>query len=92
MAKITLIGAGSTVFAKNVIGDCIVTSALQDCEIALYDINPKRLQESENILNNINLNHGSKAKVYAYTDAGRHWKVPTMSLTPYRSEVMSPAR
>lgn len=68
MAKITLIGAGSTVFAKNVIGDCIVTSALQDCEIALYDINPKRLQESENILNNINLNHGSKAKVYAYTD------------------------
>ena len=29
MSKITFIGAGSTVFAKNVLGDCLKTPALQ---------------------------------------------------------------
>jgi alpha-galactosidase/6-phospho-beta-glucosidase family protein len=36
--KITFLGAGSTVFARNVLGDCMCTPALQDAEIALYDI------------------------------------------------------
>ena len=33
--KITFMGAGSTVFARNVLGDCMCTPALQNCEIAL---------------------------------------------------------
>jgi len=68
MPKITFMGAGSTVFAKNVIGDCILTPALRDSEIALYDIDPQRLAESENMLKNINKNNGSHAKIIAYTD------------------------
>ncbi|MFP9167111.1 hypothetical protein ACLI1Y_17300, partial [Enterococcus faecalis] len=28
MKKITFIGAGSTIFAKNVLGDCLLTEAL----------------------------------------------------------------
>ena len=36
--KITFMGAGSTVFARNVIGDCMCTEALRDSEFALYDI------------------------------------------------------
>ena len=68
MAKITFMGAGSTVFAKNVLGDCILTPALQDSEIALYDIDFERLKDSENMLNNINNNHGGHATVKAYTD------------------------
>ena len=38
MPKITFMGAGSTVFAKNVLGDCMMTPALEDAVIALYDI------------------------------------------------------
>ena len=50
MAKITFMGAGSSVFAKNVLGDCMVSPILYDSEIALYDIDPKRLEESRVIL------------------------------------------
>ena len=39
MAKITFMGAGSTVFAKNVLGDCMLTPRrCSDAHIALYDI------------------------------------------------------
>lgn len=44
--KITFMGAGSTVFAKNVLGDIMLTPALRECDIALYDIDPVRLEES----------------------------------------------
>lgn len=53
MSKITFIGAGSTVFAKNVLGDCMQTPALQGFELALYDIDHERLRDSENMLNNL---------------------------------------
>lgn len=56
MIKITFMGAGSTIFARNVLGDCMCTPALRDCEIALYDIDETRLEESEIILSAINKN------------------------------------
>ena len=68
MTKITFIGAGSTVFAKNVLGDCILTPALQDSELALYDIDLERLKDSESMLKNINANNGGHANIVAYTD------------------------
>lgn len=68
MPKITFMGAGSTVFAKNVLGDCMMTPALRDSDIALFDIDPQRLKDSENMLNNINKNNGGHARVTAYTD------------------------
>ena len=46
MIKITFMGAGSTVFARNVLGDCMCTPALRESEIALYDIDEKRLEDS----------------------------------------------
>ncbi len=54
--KITFMGAGSTVFARNVIGDCMCTPSLCESEFALYDIDEKRLKESETILKAINRN------------------------------------
>lgn len=54
--KITFMGAGSTVFARNVLGDCMCTPALCASEIALYDIDEERLKESELILKAINSN------------------------------------
>ena len=52
--KITFIGAGSTVFAKNVLGDVLLTPAISDCEIALYDIDNDRLHESHAVIDAIN--------------------------------------
>ena len=67
MAKITFMGAGSTVFARNVLGDCMCTPALRDSEIALYDIDPKRLSESEIILSAINKNtNEGRANIKTY--------------------------
>ncbi len=66
MAKITFMGAGSTVFAKNVLGDSMLTPALQDSVIALYDIDPERLKESQLMLDTINRNNGGKATIKAY--------------------------
>ena len=51
-------GAGSTVFAKNVLGDCIVTPAIEDLHISLYDIDPERLEDSRMMLENIKSNSG----------------------------------
>ena len=56
MLKITFMGAGSTVFARNVLGDVMCTPALRECEIALYDIDGQRLEESFRILSTINKN------------------------------------
>ena len=44
--KITFLGAGSTVFAKNVLGDCMLAENLPKFEIALLDIDAERLEES----------------------------------------------
>lgn len=44
--KITFLGAGSTVFAKNVLGDCLLAESLPCFEIALLDIDGERLEES----------------------------------------------
>jgi alpha-galactosidase len=68
MAKITFLGAGSAVFAKNVLGDCMMTPALQGFEIALFDINMERLKDSENMLNNLKQTIGSTCVVKAYSD------------------------
>ncbi|MBQ9802886.1 MAG: alpha-glucosidase/alpha-galactosidase [Clostridia bacterium] len=67
MGKITFMGAGSTVFAKNVLGDSMMTEALRDFEIALYDIDAERLQESYDmiVLLNKNINEG-RAKISRY--------------------------
>ena len=65
--KITFMGAGSTIFARNVIGDCMCTPALCESEFALYDINEQRLKESEIILSAINRNiNEGKAKITTY--------------------------
>ncbi|MBE5776515.1 MAG: alpha-glucosidase/alpha-galactosidase [Clostridiales bacterium] len=66
MPKITFMGAGSTVFAKNVLGDSMLTPALEDSVIALYDIDPQRLEESYLMLTAISNNLGNKATIEKY--------------------------
>ncbi|MDJ0787507.1 MAG: alpha-glucosidase/alpha-galactosidase [Myxococcota bacterium] len=56
MPKITFVGAGSTVFAKNVLGDAMLQPSLHDAEIALYDIDAQRLDDSMRLMDAINRN------------------------------------
>ena len=64
MGKITFMGAGSAVFAKNVLGDCMLTPALHDFEIALYDIDAGRLEHSYKMLTTLNKNvNEGRAKI-----------------------------
>ena len=70
MVKITFMGAGSTVFARNVLGDCMCTPALRESEIALYDIDEKRLEDSRIILSAINHNvNEDRAVIKTYLGA-----------------------
>ena len=57
--KITFLGAGSTVFCKNVLGDVLLTEAISDCEIALYDIDKDRLEESYIVVDRLNKKYNS---------------------------------
>ncbi|MUT67694.1 alpha-glucosidase/alpha-galactosidase [Paenibacillus sp. NEAU-GSW1] len=68
MSKITFIGAGSTVFVRNVLGDVMLTESLQGFELALFDIDGSRLRESEQLLLNMKQSSGSSCTIKAYTD------------------------
>lgn len=61
--KICFLGAGSTVFAKNLLGDCILTPELGEFEIALHDIDAQRLDESYSVITALNKNYNGKATV-----------------------------
>ncbi|AJY46168.1 alpha-glucosidase/alpha-galactosidase [Martelella endophytica] len=65
--KITFIGAGSTVFMKNIIGDVLQRPALKDASIALMDINPQRLSESEIVASKLAKTLGSKSKITTHS-------------------------
>lgn len=64
--KITFMGAGSTVFARNVLGDCMCTEALKDSVFALYDIDAQRLEESRSILEATRIAKGGFGKIECY--------------------------
>ena len=64
--KITFMGAGSTVFARNVIGDCLCTENLRDATFALYDIDGQRLRESETILEAMRRAKGGFGRIECY--------------------------
>ena len=53
MPKITFLGAGSTIFAKNILGDCIYTPEIGGLEIVLHDIDAARLGDSLSMVQNM---------------------------------------
>jgi len=66
--KITLIGAGSVVFAKTLIGDILQFPELSDAHICLMDINPDRLKVAEIMMKRVAETLGVKAKITATLD------------------------
>ena len=68
MTKITFIGAGSTVFAKNLLGDILSFPELADSTISLMDIDPVRLKTSEIVAHKVADFFGAKPKIEATLD------------------------
>ncbi|WP_296086263.1 alpha-glucosidase/alpha-galactosidase, partial [uncultured Agrobacterium sp.] len=66
--KIAFIGAGSTVFMKNIIGDVLQRPALSGARIALMDINQQRLDESAIVVNKLISTLGVSATAETFTD------------------------
>ena len=65
--KITFMGAGSTVFAKNVLGDTMMCEPLCQAELALYDIDASRLEDSRMVISFLNDSiNGGRATVRTY--------------------------
>ena len=67
MGKMTFMGAGSTVFARNVMGDMMLAESLRDFELALYDIDPERLDDTYRMVSTLNKNiNEGRAKITKY--------------------------
>ncbi len=68
MTKIAFIGAGSTVFMKNIVGDLLHKPALSGATIALMDIDQKRLDESALVARKMVASLGASARVETHTN------------------------
>ena len=76
--KVTFMGAGSTVFAKNVLGDILLCKSLtEDLEIALYDIDAARLEESYLVIDLLNKKYNEgKARIGRYLGVEQRRELP----------------
>src|SRR5215203_6481497 len=68
MPKITFLGAGSTVFAKNLMGDILSYPELAESTITLHDIDPARLHTSEIVAHKVAQTLGAKPTIEATLD------------------------
>jgi len=89
MAKITLIGAGSVVFAKNLISDILQFPELSDATIALMDIDPARLETARVMAERVVRKLGVKARIEATLDrrqaiAGANYVICTIQVGGYK--------
>jgi alpha-galactosidase len=87
--RIAFIGAGSTVFMKNIVGDALHFPALKDATFALMDIDARRLEESEVVARKLIESMGAPATVETTTDrrralAGAHFVVTAFQIGGYR--------
>ena len=67
MTKITIIGAGSTVFMRNIVTDILLEPIFSQCHIALQDIDEKRLKTSQLVVKKITDKLGVSPEVTATT-------------------------
>ena len=100
MPKITLIGAGSLVFTRNLCSDILLTPALQESILSLMDIDPARLAQARDMVQALIERRGLKARVEATTDRreavrGADYVVTTFQqggLDAYRLDIEIPQR
>ncbi len=68
MPKITLIGAGSAVFTRNLCSDVLLAPVLQNSTISLMDIDAERLRTARDLVQDLVDRRGLDATVEATTD------------------------
>jgi alpha-galactosidase len=68
MTKITFLGAGSTVFARNLIGDILSYPELSEATLSLHDIDEERLRETEVLAHRLTRLIGAHPKIEATLD------------------------
>ncbi|WP_108652798.1 alpha-glucosidase/alpha-galactosidase [Dongshaea marina] len=66
--QITFIGAGSTIFVKNILGDVFHKPALKDANIALMDIDEVRLEESQIVVSKLMESCGATGRISCHLD------------------------
>ncbi|HEX6292815.1 MAG TPA: alpha-glucosidase/alpha-galactosidase [Herpetosiphonaceae bacterium] len=71
MPKITFIGAGSTVFARNLLSDIFLFPELSDATITLFDIDAARLETSEIVARRVAQARGAQPVIESTTDRRR---------------------
>ncbi len=89
MAKITFIGAGSTVFAKNLMGDILSYPELAGSTLTLFDIDGERLRTSEIVAQNLAHRLGVTPKIETTTDrkaalAGADYAISMIQVGGYK--------
>lgn len=87
--KIAMIGAGSTVFMKNLVGDILYDPLLANSEIALMDINPERLSTSQLVASKVAEGVGAHPKITTTTSrrealAGADYVVLMIQVAGYK--------
>jgi alpha-galactosidase len=84
MKKITLIGAGSVIFAKNLICDVLQYPALSDSTICLMDIDPARLSTTATLARRVITQLGAKARIEVTTDLREACKGAKFIITTFQ--------
>ncbi|MGB7793230.1 MAG: alpha-glucosidase/alpha-galactosidase [Terrimicrobiaceae bacterium] len=79
-SKITFIGAGSTVFAKRLIGDILSFPELANSKVCLHDIDENRLKTSEIVARRITQTLGAQSTVEVTTDRSRAFDGATYAI------------
>lgn len=92
MPKITFIGAGSTVFAKNLIGDILSYPELAESTLTLYDIDAERLRTSEIVARKLAQAFDAHPPSKSRRIAASRSKAPTMRSPCSRSAAIAPRR
>jgi alpha-galactosidase len=87
--KIALIGAGSVVFAKNLIGDILLFPELANCHIALMDIDRDRLHTAERMTQKVAAAVKANPTISAHADRrealrGADYAINTIQVGGYR--------
>lgn len=87
--RITLIGAGSTVFAKNLIGDILSYPELSGSTIVLFDIDEDRLKTSEIVARKLASSVNAPATIEVTTDrrkalTGANYAISMIQVAGYK--------
>ena len=68
MIKLTIIGAGSAVFTKNIVTDLLTLDSFKSMNIALMDINEDRLKTTHELINVVAQKLSAKPTIETFTD------------------------